>query len=276
MSTQAPVVSVVLPTRDRAELLPRAVASVLGQTFSDFELIVVDDASSDATACVVSAFADPRIAYLRLDAPRGPGAARNVGIRAARGKYVAFQDSDDEWLPDKLARQVDVFDGAPREVGLVYSRFVRIDGTRTSETPPAGFQPGDAGTRRALLRGNFIGTPTVMARAECLAGDGLFDEGLRMLEDWELWLRLSRRCESRFIDETLVRTYRTPGGVNDQHPVVMCAAFRTILRRHRDLFADDRRLLAGHYSHVGKLFCRHGRVGKGLACLAEVPALMLA
>src|SRR5262245_7829489 len=92
-----PAVRIVLPTYNRAALLPRAIRSVLRQTYSDFELIVVDDGSEDATADAIQCFADPRLRYLRLPSNRGAGAARNAGIRMARAAFIAFQDSDDEW-----------------------------------------------------------------------------------------------------------------------------------------------------------------------------------
>ena len=100
------LVSVILPTFDRAELLPRSIGSVLAQTDGHLELIVVDDGSSDDTEGVVARLADPRVRYLRLPENRGLPAARNAGIAIARGEYVAFQDSDDVWAPDKLARVV--------------------------------------------------------------------------------------------------------------------------------------------------------------------------
>ena len=101
-SGAAPNVTVVLPTHDRAKLLRRAIDSVLSQDYQDLELIVVDDASTDDTQTVVQQFADQRIRYVRLADRQGATAARNAGISAARGEFIGFQDSDDEWLPGKL------------------------------------------------------------------------------------------------------------------------------------------------------------------------------
>jgi len=100
-----PTVSVIIPTYNRAHLLDRAIRSVLDQTYQDFELIVVDDGSSDPTAEVIATFADPRIYYLRHEKNRGAAAARNTGIEASQGDYVAFLDSDCEWLPKKLLKE---------------------------------------------------------------------------------------------------------------------------------------------------------------------------
>lgn len=101
-SEKIPTVSVVIPTYNRAHLVGRAIQSVLNQTYQDFEIIVVDDGSTDNTEEVVKSFNDPRIRYIRHDQNRGGSAARNTGIKMARGEYIAFQDSDDEWLPEKL------------------------------------------------------------------------------------------------------------------------------------------------------------------------------
>ena len=102
----SPVVSVIIPTYNRAHLIGRAIRSVLDQTYQDWELIVVDDASTDDIPGIVKGFTDGRVKYIRHDENKGAAAARNTGIQAARGAYIAFLDSDDEWLPEKLERQV--------------------------------------------------------------------------------------------------------------------------------------------------------------------------
>ena len=117
MNGKTPKVSVIIPTYNRAHLVGRAIRSVLNQTYQDFEIIVVDDGSTDNTEEVVKSFNDPRIRYIRHEKNRGGSAACNTGIRAARGEYIAFQDSDDEWLPEKLEKQMQVFENTPTGVG---------------------------------------------------------------------------------------------------------------------------------------------------------------
>src|SRR5215207_4189569 len=133
-----PAVSVVLPTYNRAPLLGRSIRSVLGQSYGDFELLVIDDGSTDGTAGVVAAFGDPRVRYVPLARNTGAGAARNVGIRMSRGRFMAFQDSDDEWLPSKLAKQLSAFGRGPSGLGVVYSDMRRVwgDGTETYLAAP--------------------------------------------------------------------------------------------------------------------------------------------
>ena len=115
-----PRVSVVIPTHNRAEWLPRAVGSVLAQTWTDFELLIVDDHSTDETPAAIARFADARIRSFRHERNFGQSKALNTGIEHARGEYVAFLDDDDAWLPAKLAAQVALLDAAPPGVGLVY------------------------------------------------------------------------------------------------------------------------------------------------------------
>src|SRR5688500_9781977 len=108
-----PIVSVVIPTYNRAHLIRRAIDSVVAQTFADWELIVVDDASKDDAEGVVRSYGDSRMRYVRHDVNKGASAARNTGLYAAHGEFVAFLDSDDEWLPEKLASQVELFRANP-------------------------------------------------------------------------------------------------------------------------------------------------------------------
>ena len=103
-----PYVSIILPTYNRANQLPRAIYSVLNQTYENFELIIVDDASKDDTEAIVSQINDPRISYIKNQHNCGAAGARNVGIKNARYDFIAFQDSDDEWMPEKLAKQLKV------------------------------------------------------------------------------------------------------------------------------------------------------------------------
>jgi glycosyltransferase involved in cell wall biosynthesis len=122
-----PMVSIVIPTHNRSESLRHSIASVLTQTLQDFEIIVVDDASSDHTAEVAYMFADQRIKYIRHDANLGVAAARNTGIVNSRARYIAFLDDDDEWLPEKLARQLKRLHSSPTNVGAIYTSSLRVD-----------------------------------------------------------------------------------------------------------------------------------------------------
>ena len=214
-----PVVSVIIPTYNRAHLLPRALESVLAQTDPDFEILVVDDASTDATHGVTTAYDDARIRYFRQPENRGVAAARNRGLREARGEFVAFLDSDDEWFPDKLALQVARFRELGPEAGLIYSgvETVRDGGVRSIETPVFA-----GNIYRDMLLRNVIhgGGSNAMIRREIVRHVGYFDEGLPAIEDYDYWLRIARRYLVDFVEEPLIRYYdHEPAKAKDAKPV---------------------------------------------------------
>lgn len=194
-----PYVSVILPTYRRAHLVGRALQSVLAQSYPDFEVIVVDDGSLDGTREVIARFADPRVRYI-FQENRGLAGARNTGVRAARGTYIAFLDDDDEYLPTKLAQQVPALDAHP-EYSVVYSDVYLCDADGKPMrlvadalgrgSPPTGM------VLEALVQGNFLVSNAPLVRRECFSQVGLFDERLRVFEDWDFWVRLA--CETRFL-----------------------------------------------------------------------------
>lgn len=220
-----PVVSVILPTRNRAELLPRAIGSVLGQSYDKFELIIVSDGSTDHTdeLLVEHAATDYRIRLLRLDIAAGAAAARNRGIALATGEYVALLDDDDEWLPHKLSRQLAAFRTHDTDVGVIYSRYEYVDEYGQVELrgapPPPGSKPGNL-----LLRGCFIGQSTAVIRREILNRVGGFDESLPRLQDWDLWIRLAATTRFAFIPLPLARIYHSPGSISTQPDALLHAA----------------------------------------------------
>lgn len=198
-----PGVSAILPTYNRAGLLGRALRSALSQTYEDFELLVVDDGSTDGTRDVVSGCADRRVRYLRQPRNAGVSAARNRGLREARGDLIAFLDSDDEWLPGKLAMQVRRFGELPERVGLLYGGVLNEDGSgRRWSTVPGG----RGHVYRDLLLSNLIhGTSGVMIRRAVVAAIGFFDEEIPAIEDYDYWVRLARFFDIDFIEAPLIR-----------------------------------------------------------------------
>lgn len=215
------LISVVIPAWNRAGSIGRAISGVLAQSYPNLEVIVVDDASSDATAATVEAIiaqdgiAQDGIARVRLvrhDRNRGAAAARNTGVREARGRFVAFQDSDDDWLVEKLARQAAHMAGLPP--GHVATFCTKIDygcdqdrryGRRLVSVMPDPRETIETGDlHQRLMRGNIIGPQTVLvARAAFLAAGGM-DERLRNNEDWDFFIRLSALGPIGFLDDPLV------------------------------------------------------------------------
>lgn len=199
------MVSIIIPTFNRAQLLPIAVESAL-RAGDEIEIIVVDDASTDATPKVCRSFRAP-VRVIRLQKNVGLGAARNVGINASTGSYLAFLDDDDTRLRDSLAPQVSCLEANP-QAALCYGRaFIGKceTGEPTEELIPKEMPEGDLFWK--LLRGNFIPVLSVLLRREPLLEAGMFDARLREVEDWDLWLRLSERWTFAALDRP-VATYR--------------------------------------------------------------------
>lgn len=206
-----PVVSVVIPTHNREQFVGRAIRSVLAQTYTDFELIVVDDGSTDNTAGVVGSFKDPRIRFVRHEQNRGVSASRNTGIRMSRGEYVAFQDSDDEWLPQKLEKQLEMFARTSLpNLGVVACGKIRVSADGKKIVGHNIYKMSGQVYEEFLALKLEPGTQVLLVKKACLNGN-LFDEELRAHEDWELCLRLSEKCQFDSLSEPLVIQYEHSG-----------------------------------------------------------------
>jgi glycosyltransferase involved in cell wall biosynthesis len=214
-----PLVSVVLPTHNRAALLPKAIGSVLHQSFRDLELIVVDDGSTEDIRGLCETCGDVRVRYLRLDPRSGVAAARNAGIAAASGEYVAFQDSDDEWLLDKLHLQ---WRAAVRQ--------------RTVGRYPVNLPDNGQLSTAAVAANPFVYCQSWLVRRHVLLTEGGFDEHMRNWSDWEMLLRLSRRVRVHCIPEALVVSEQVADSLTVLQPAWL-AALRHILEKHAPYLA---------------------------------------
>ena len=198
-----PAVSVVMPAYQAGATISQALHSVLAQTWEDFELLVVDDGSTDATAAVVDSVADRRVRLLRQP-NRGPAAARNHGVSAARGPLIAFLDADDRWLPERLALQVPAIQDADFVYGDAFE--VLPDGRirRYSERVPAPPDRESDMLRWLVVQPNPIPLLTVLVRGDLLRQVGCFDTGLFGVEDLDLWVRLAAAgCRFRRLAQPL-------------------------------------------------------------------------
>jgi glycosyltransferase involved in cell wall biosynthesis len=198
--TTAPVVSVIIATYNRAWSLGRAVDSVLAQDYANFELIVVDDGSTDQTPALLDGYG-PKLTVIRQD-HQGVSAARNAGIGASRGDLVAFLDSDDQWLPPKLSVQTAFLTQNPEALICQTQEIWVRKGVRVNP-----------GRRHAKIGGDIfipslelclISPSAVMMRRRLLDAVGLFDGNLPVCEDYDLWLRVSRRYPVHLLDQPLV------------------------------------------------------------------------
>lgn len=209
------LISVVIPTYNRAYCIENAIQSVLAQTYSDIEVIVIDDASNDATRRVIEKIADSRVRYYLREENCGAAAARNLGVSYAHGSYIAFHDSDDSWLPDKLKKQMQLYE-KNSAYGLVYGRYTMKLDSGNEIVVPDGTEPDDfSGNIFArLLVKNTIGAPTILMRKEVFEKVGGFDEDMRCLEDWDFVLKVSKSYEIGFLPEVVMQASTTQGGLS--------------------------------------------------------------
>ncbi len=205
-----PLISVVMAAKNYARFLPAAVESVMAQTFADWELVIIDDGSTDRTPTAVRPFlSDPRIRYFRSDR-LGQSRAKNLGIGLSRGEFIAFLDADDAWLPTKLEKQLALFEGRP-EIGVAYCRRKLMDeeGRLLPSKQQAAMHRGRVLTEMFVQ--NFVCFSSAMVRRRVFEHVGSFDPLWDLSIDYDLWLRVAKHHGFDFVDEGLV-LYRTGHG----------------------------------------------------------------
>lgn len=231
-----PSVSVVMPVFNRERVVRRAVDSVLAQTFADLELIVVDDGSSDGTAAAVEACGDPRVRLLRQPENRGGNAARNRGVREAQAPLIAFIDSDDRFLPGKLAYVVDYFQRRP-EVDVLIDSFELVYPPESGKPTAARLNPvldDSAAVETAIYaRRMFKATPSISLRKDAVVRAGLFDEALKRRQDFDLMLRLAKTARCASTDAVLWTKEWSPDAISAKNDTFMAATI-DLVSRHPD------------------------------------------
>ncbi len=208
-----PLISVIIPAYNSEKDIADAVRSALGQTYQPIEVIVVDDGSTDLTAEKVKDFGE-RVALIRKP-NGGPASARNAGLKAAQGEFVAFLDADDIWLPRKLEKQAAIMRRDPR-AGLVACGEMIVDhnGLVQGQLVLKNYTNKEKFIRE-MLQGNIVGGGSAsLVRRECFEKLGPFDEALRGTEDWDMWLRIGLNYEVRFVEECLYEAWLKPNSVS--------------------------------------------------------------
>lgn len=211
--TNGPLVSILTNTYNRANLIHRCIESIQKQTYQNYEHIIVDGNSTDNTEEVVKGYNDPRIHYIKLE-QRGPELQMRTGSKEARGKYITFLDDDDEYLPDKIEKQVSFIESQPKEVGLVYCWMTYYDNNnpnipvRIHKTELKG-DVSDICVSAPLL----CGTPTMMVRKEVfMSVGGTFNDSSGIIgSDWEMFARVCQKCNVNYIPESLIKVYLNHG-----------------------------------------------------------------
>lgn len=205
-------VSVVMPVFNRAHLAPRAIRSVLTQTFGNLELLVIDDASSDALDEAVAEIDDSRVRYIRRHTNGGGSAARNTGIAAARGEFVAFLDSDDEWSPEKLERQVELFiNSTDTRLGAASCGMTAIDSNGEVQHHRQTLS-GDVYEQLLRLSGARGTGSCLITTRQAIEAGVRFDESLKAFQDRDFLLQIARRFSIASVPDALVTVYRNHGG----------------------------------------------------------------
>lgn len=253
-----PLVTAIIPTYNRATTLPRAVDSVLRQTHTQMQLIIVDDASTDHTKEYVFSLTDPRISYIRHTENRGGSAARNSGLRAANGQYVAFLDSDDEWLVNKTEACLASLSASKSSTEAVLTAVHRVfqDGTELTDH----LSPNALQLQRLYAKPPIGAGSSLMARRNCLEEIGGFDEELERYQDWDLVIRLVSRFNLIIIDEPLTRKFST--GIPDLDSAITASKY--FRQKHRTGIAAEpllprQRIRGEHRLHLMKLAIAHRR-----------------
>jgi glycosyltransferase involved in cell wall biosynthesis len=263
VTSAKPAVSVILPLFNRADVVERAIASVLAQSFADFELIVIDDGSSDGSAAVVEAIADARIVLLRQPRNAGGNAARNRGIEAARAPLLAFLDSDDHYLDGKLAAVVAAFAERP-DLDLLIDSYVK------TYEPAARRRNVECRNPRLATNGEVLealftrqiwkATPGISVRRDAAIRAGLFAEDLKRRQDFDFILRVAAVGLCATSDEILwVKTYSTATISAD--PSNFAAAMLDFHRRHPEYY-DNPAYRPGFAHDLGRHFVRLARSGR--------------
>lgn len=264
MPDDTPLVSVVIPTYNRASVLPRAVDSALDQTYDNVEIIIVDDGSTDNTSDVIAAYDQERLTAISLESNRGAPHARNVGIERADGEYISFLDSDDEYEPTRIATLVSVLRSAPDNcAGVFHSYVVRTENgvRRTSRAP--NHLIGAEEIRDENIIG---GLSCTMFKRDVLVDVGLFDESLPSAQDYDLYLRVLDDRTMRGVDEFLSVYHVTEGSISND-PRRMIAGQKELERKHDDRLSANLRSRQ-RYSRFF-LYANEGEFAKARAELRE-------
>jgi glycosyltransferase involved in cell wall biosynthesis len=275
-----PEVSVIIPSFNRAKIVPKAIDSVLQQTYKDYEIIVIDDGSTDNTKTVLRPYGN-KIIY-RYQDNGGISSARNRGIEIAGGTYIALLDSDDYWLEEKLERQMACFK-ENASYGMVATRCssFSIDGNFDVLEPQGKIRkknrPGKSGwIYQDLFYRNFIRTSSVVIRQDCFGKVGLFDESLYQGEDVDMWMRMAKAYQVGFINEPLTVYTDNPKGVSTDR-LAGRETYLQVLEKNYDPTLIPSRLykkrMARIYAHIGKHYVRRGDLQAGKQVLLRALSL---
>jgi glycosyltransferase involved in cell wall biosynthesis len=233
------LVSVIIPVYNRTDLLPRAIKSVLTQTYTNLEIVVIDDGSTEDIKGVLDKFDDVRIHYIRHEANRGVAAARNTGIRFAHGEYVAFLDSDDEWFERKIERQLSDLIQRGDNYQISYHAVDAYDDADSKVVLRSTFR-AEGNILQYALEACRITLIRMLMKKDDVSRIGGFDERFRNNEDWEFLIRLSECYKFGYLDEMLARVHMHEGDRLSQEYDEYAHCRKLLYERHRRLYENNR------------------------------------
>lgn len=270
------LISVILPTYNRAYCIMPAIESVLRQTHEELELIIVDDCSTDNTTELLASIADPRLRVIRHEQNRGAAAARNTGLAAARGSLIAFQDSDDEWCISMLERHMERRSELGPDYAVSYCAKVvhgRDDhgnfGPRyAAYVPSADRKVVEGDVLDEVFQNAIASTQTIVVTKRLLEEVGGFDETLRVGVDWELSVRLARRSKFAFIQDPLVMTRLMDDSITHRR-LDSVHTIQVVMNKHRDLLDRSDQIHAAKEFQIARVYQRSGEYRKALPHLVS-------
>lgn len=254
MSDGNVVVSAVIPTYNREKTIKRSIDSVLKQTYKDIEVIVVDDCSTDNTEDVVKSIKDPRVRYIPHESNKGVSCARNTGIKNAKGKFIAFLDSDDVWHEDKIEKQIKAFKESPPDHKVVYSGInVQVyNGGKRFYMPEKWVKPKEGDVSKTMLIGSFVSMDTIFVEKISFEEIGYFDERLHWAEDWEICIRLSKKYGFVYIDEALATSYASENSLTRNYEAYK--SLELFFKKHEKNFRGNEDILSEHYFSLASVY----------------------
>jgi glycosyltransferase involved in cell wall biosynthesis len=263
-----PLVTVVIPAYNRSNYIARAIQSVQDQSFQDFEILVVDDGSKDNTGNIVGekASTDPRIKYLRHPVNRGAMAARNTGARAAQGEWVAFLDSDDEWLTNSL--KLRLLDAEQRKVKVVHSECY-IEYVSTKQRSLFGIRPFSGMVYQEFLRRPGPVFPALLVHFSALQAIDYLDESIVSYQEWDVSIRLAKDYEFGFVSEPTFIYYRHPDAAISYDMVRNARGYEQVVRKHTDEIISllGRKALGDHYARAATFYLQGQSKLKARNCM---------
>lgn len=235
------LVSVILPTYNRKHTIKKALDSVLQQTYSNLEVIIIDDGSTDNTSDLIASYTDTRIHYIYSPQNNGVSVARNTGISQANGEYIAFQDSDDIWHPQKISKQINAFKKDPK-TQFCYHKIqydISYDECLILPNDDIPIENKNGMIFPQMLYSNLVPCPSLMVKSSFIQNIGLFDPSYPALEDYDYALRLSKNGSAKFIDEVLLYAGISPGGISSNSANHLLASCQLLLNYKQDYLAYD-------------------------------------